>query len=698
MKMIVTWRLPLLAVLAALHPALSGAQDDVADEREIVSYAAEFFDRYQPNTALDMVRRLPGFIIDDGGDKRGFGAATGNVLINDRYPSAKQDSPSDILERISSNQVERIDIVRGQVRNIDLRGQAVVASVILLGDVPATGRWELAVRKNFNQSPVTVRSAASISDSWKSVEYIAGINYRRFNSAERGPEVIRDPDGLLLEARDRNAVLSGDEGELSFSAFSWVGKTAVAVNTQLGFEDRVEPLAETTSTIAPGPQSEDFFIDEDNQHEFEIGADAERRVSDTLLAKGIAVHQRREAGNTTSQRRFDDTETQSLFRIARSNVVQTETILRTELTWTPSVSRSININIEGARNTIDGTLAQTVDTGGGPVSVPVPGSNTRVEEDRVDALVYVTEYRGDMEFGYGLGAESSAISQSGDSQLRRRFNFLKPQLALVWSPSQSRQTRLRLAREVSQLDFGDFVSSTVFQDDDLALGNPDLRPESTWIAEWSEERRFGELGVLKGTLFYNHISDVEDLLPLSAEFEAPGNIGDGERFGIRVEATLPLQTLGLDGARIDIEGRWQHSSVADPVTGEERRLSGEQEISKPLRFDVENRYVLAVGFRQDIQARRFSWGGDIRMRDDRVSYRVNELIRYAEGNEINLFAEVSSRSGVRVRLEVANLLDFNQVRDRQIFIGERSLTPLDISEIRTATDGRRLILSVSGAF
>ena len=50
-------------------------------------------------------RRVPGFTLDDGGDKRGFGGAAGNVLINDRRPSTKQDSPSAILNRISAEQV-----------------------------------------------------------------------------------------------------------------------------------------------------------------------------------------------------------------------------------------------------------------------------------------------------------------------------------------------------------------------------------------------------------------------------------------------------------------------------------------------------------------------------------------------------------------------------------------------------------------
>jgi hypothetical protein len=43
------------------------------DEAQIVNYPASFFDRYQPNTALEIVTQIPGFIINDGDRARGFG-------------------------------------------------------------------------------------------------------------------------------------------------------------------------------------------------------------------------------------------------------------------------------------------------------------------------------------------------------------------------------------------------------------------------------------------------------------------------------------------------------------------------------------------------------------------------------------------------------------------------------------------------
>jgi len=701
---------PLISLIAALAACGSGgaraaepadlpestAEAEIPEE--IVSFKAEFFALYQPTSALDMLRQLPGFRLDDGDDKRGFGAAAGNVLINDRYPSAKQDKASSILERIPASQVERIDLLRGQVRGIDLRGQSVVASVILRADIPATTRWEANGRKNFNHSPMTFKGIISTSDTWNKLDYNAGLAYRRYRSQELGPEEIYDADGNLIEAHDEETFLRGQEVTVNLNLVTAVGNTLLGLNTQIGHDERSETLDAVTSTSAPGAQDEDFFIDDNEQREIEIGADAERSLAPDLLAKAILLYTRFEDDPATEQTRFDSTGTQTLFRRSTGNVVKTEAIARLEFDWARWADHAIKFDIETAQNVIDNELLQTVDTGTGPVEVPVPGANTRVEERRVDLLLNDTWFRDTVEIDYGLGAESSEISQSGDAVNKRSFFFLKPRFSVAYSPTTRRQTRLRLAREVSQLDFSDFVTATIFQDDDLVLGNPDLKPESTWIAELSEERRFGELGVIKVMLFYNWISDVEDLLPVTPVFDTPGNIGDGERWGVELETTIPVTLFGLTGARLDIQGRLQDSRVTDPVTGSDRVLSGNGDVSKPLPYRDENRYAMVVNFRQDMKAAQLAWGAEMRKRGNRYAYRVNEFVEYEDGYEANVFLETTRWLGMKIRLEGLNLLDFEQYRYRTIFTAERDLSPVEVVEIRDRTDGRRVLLTLSGSF
>ena len=685
-------------VAAAAQAGEGAGLADVGLNQDVVVYDAAFFERYRPNTALQMVRRIPGFIIDNGADKRGFGAAAGNILIDDRYPSAKQDTPSGILERIPADQVARIELIRGQVRGIDLRGQSVVASIILREDIPASGRWDLEARKIFGIDPVTVRGSASMSDTWRGIEYLAGANYRRFRSGEGGTDNIHAPEDELLWGRSRETFLRGDEGNFNAGFLGWLGKNLISINSQFAFEDRFEEITVRSKQLVAGDGSDDFFTDDDDATQIELGADVERTFGSSLLGKGILLYTRADENRISSQQTLGAQGDEMLFRVADSNVVQSESIARTELYWTPSARHAVNFNLEAAHNVIDGKLSQRVDTGSGPVVVPVPGANTRVKEDRFDALFNWTNYTGRFETGYGLGAEASTISQTGDAESERSFFFLKPQFYISYSPTGQRQTRFRLAREVAQLDFSDFVTSTVFQDDDVALGNPDLEPESTWIAELSEERRFGELGVVKLVLFYNDISDVQDLLPLSPEFEAPGNIGSGERWGLRLESTLPLDAIGVTNGRLDIEAVVQDSRVTDPVTGDDRILSSDNDDGKPLRLDLETRYAFALNFRQDFEDLRFAWGSEVRKRGERNEFRVNELVRYSEGYEFNLFFETTRWLGLKLRIEGVNLLNFEQDRDRTIYAGERALTAIEHIEHRNITDGRRVITTVSGSF
>lgn len=308
------------------------------------------------------------------------------------------------------------------------------------------------------------------------------------------------------------------------------------------------------------------------------------------------------------------------------------------------------------------------------------------------------------QFEYGLGGEISTIKQSGDAVQKRNFSFLKPQLAFIYAPNQGKQTRISFRREVSQLDFSDFVSSTIFEDDNLAFGNPNLRPETTWKLEVGYQRQFGQDGVVNLLAFHDWVEDVEDLLPLAPildpSAEAPGNIGDGRRWGVELESTLPLDSLGLKGAKLDINARWQESTVTDPVTGESRVFTSRRRTGRlfPLAFRVENQYAVTVDFRQDFEAAAIAWGWDVRTRGERPIFRVDELDIGDEGVEFNMFVETTRWLGLKVRLVAEDILDASETRDRTIYEGLRNLSPVDSRELRERFRGVRMALTVSGNF
>ena len=670
------------------------------DAAQPVQYPASFFERYQPNTALEMVVQIPGFRLDDGDSDRGFASTAGNILINDRRPSTKQDAPSAILARIPSSQVERIELLRGQVRNVDLQGQSIVANVILLDVDQAAVRWSGSYRYNVEFGS-TMAGGISVSDRWRDVEFNSGVELRDFSRGDFTPQSVLDGDGILIEDRFDVLNMDGLRGSANLNAAKRFGGTFVRLNTKLGGETRDGQRISERTPQGPGSlPTEERFPEEHERIDFEVGIDAERTLRTDLLGKAIFLYINQDENAVASQVSLDSSGAQLRERISDTDTQTTETIARVELVWTGSVGHTVQINLEAALNSLDNKLLQTEDLGAGPVIVDVPGANSRLEEIRWDMLLKDTWTLGHYQFEYGLGAEISTITQTGDAEQERDFSFLKPQLSFTYAPHQGKQTRINLRRTVSQLDFRDFVSSTIFEDDDLTLGNPDLSPEATWKLELEYERRFGQDSVVKLTAFHDWVSDVEDLLPLAPTLEAPGNIGDGRRWGVELESALPLERLGLKGAKIDINGRWQDSTVEDPVTGEDRVFTSRRRFGRlfPLDFRVENQYAITVDFRQDFEVARVAWGWDVRTRGERPIFRVDELDIGDDGTEFNVFIETTRWFDLKIHFVAGNILDAPETRDRTVYVAERDLSPVERQELRSRYRGFRVDLTVSGNF
>lgn len=672
-----------------------------AAEELVAEYSPVFFERFEPITALDMVQQVPGFRLDNGSSDRGFVAAVGNILINGVYPSAKQDSPSSILARIPAGQVTKIERIRGQVRDIDLHGQPVVVNVTLSGDFPAVVRWDLYVRHH-SEGPAKPGVDLSLSDRWRKIDYNAGAKIEREANGESGNDLVADANGVPLEAGSIVQESTGIDLTGTLNASALLGNALARLNSRVHYETR-NPLQtnDVRPLIAGGESRRELIGSETTIKQFEIGMDAVRNYGADMTGTAILLYSLEKLPRVATREIFDANDNRVSSTVSTTTSDSNVFIARMELDWHGIPGHHIQFDAEAAFESLDGTLVQSVDTGAGPVNVDVPGANTRVEEVRGDFLLKDSWSRGLLKLDYGIGAEVSTLTQTGDTAVERDFFFLKPEVVLTYALRDAQQTRFRAAREVSQLDFDDFITATVFEDDDLSLGNPDLRPDTTWVTELSHEWRLQYDGVLKLTAYHHWISDVLDLLPLTSDFESPGNIGDGRRWGIELESTLSLVPIGLAGAKLDLTVRLQDSVVVDPVTGEDRVLSAESggnAYRTLANFNKNIQYYYRLDYRQDLPASRIAWGWTVAERDERTLYRVDELDVNDEGYAINAFIETTRWKGLKLSLVGNNLLNFDQTRDRTIFAGERQLTPVDSFEYRERFNGRRFTLTISGSF
>lgn len=646
-----------------------------------VHYGPEFFARYAPITALDMVRNIPGFSIDNGGGARGFGGAPPNVLVDSERVSSKSESPSDLLGRIPASQVARIDLIRGQAGGLDLRGQSVIANVIRREGGRTTVAWNAAARVRPPSERPRPRGSASMSTERGPLKLTLGAEYGVFRSIDDARERVTGQDGDRFENRAEAERRDGEFFNVSMQARARLGRTSLGLNVLAdGFE--ADGGERSQRTPVGGRSFELFQGDADDRRGLEVGMDVERALTTNLGAKLIALYRRNDEENRGSLvlDGVDDSATQS-------ESLDEEQILRVEFDYAGIEGHLLEFAVEGALNTLDSDFSLArADAAGVLVAQPVPGARTTVEEERTDISLSDSIQRGPLSLDAVLAGEFSTLRQSGGFADERSFAFFKPALTLTLSPRDELQLRMRALREIGQLDFFDFVSTADLGDNELALGNPGLEPEATNTVDLTVEWRPGPVATVSVTAFHDRIEDVQDLLPLTGNLEVPGNIGDGTRSGVRTDLTLPLAKMGLRGARLDLSSRWQTSEVDDPLTARQRRLSGERAWSWDLSV------------RQDLTGLGLAWGATLDGQDGTTDFGLDELDDSRRRTDLDAFVELRAIDGVLLRLRAENLLRGGTERDRQVFATTRAEEVLAFREQRLRRPAREFSLEVSGTF
>ena len=184
---------------AAAQAAPQQAEQPPAAASNITSYKPDFFVQFRPNTAMDMVSRLPGFSFDGGSGERGFSGTGGNVLIDGQRPPSRSESLNSIIARIPAGGVERIDVVRGGADGIDMQGKAIVANIIRKKDAGVTGSigGTVSISDQGDVSPNTTLQLRNQADG----QLIEGsVSLIRSEGSNENTFERRDPAGTVLRA------------------------------------------------------------------------------------------------------------------------------------------------------------------------------------------------------------------------------------------------------------------------------------------------------------------------------------------------------------------------------------------------------------------------------------------------------------------------------------------------------------------
>ncbi len=673
----------LASILAVVLAAPVYAQETVQPAPEpsiqqgVISYVPSDFAYARPNTALDMIGRLPGFSFDGGDSVRGFAGAAGNVLIDGQRPTIKTDSLGDTLNRITIDQVERIDVIRGSVPGIDMQGQTVVANVIR--KKVDTFQQVFSVRSFlFSETGKTIPGwnyQATRRVGEHQFDLSAGRGIAMDDSVGSGWRTTVDAQTGSLDLFERSHT-EGD-GEVHSLRGSYKGPqfggtlslNGVVSTDKFKNEQRFLSAASDESFVSRsandrGEVSVNFLAD--------IGPDLE---SETLGLFKAAFGSLDATGLERDPAGVDPDSSQ-LFQI---DAEAGERIGRTILRYTMSPELSFEGGGEVTYNYREQQVSLAVD--GAPV--PLPASDVLVEETRGELFVQ-SAWRPSPQWTLegGVRVEQSTITQSGDTDKERSFTYPKPRVVGAWSPSEDDQLRLRIEREVGQLNFQDFASEVDLNTGQQDTGNSDLEPYKAWVYEAAYEKRFWEAAAAVLTLRHEDISDVVDLfarrIPIDTDndgvndstrlVEGPGNIGDGTNDLVRFNLTLPLANLGLKGGELKFETQWQSSEVTDPLTGDKRRFSGQ----RPEEINI--------NFRQDLPEQNLTFGVGW-FQGWRESYYQGASIEDLEIRDFfSSFIEWKPNAGFTLMAELNNLDPFSFNIARRVYPGGRDTDPLDFTE------------------
>jgi hypothetical protein len=629
----------------------------------VIPYPAAFFAEARPTTAFDMLQRLPGFTFD-GGDEgvRGFAGAGGNVLIDGERPSAKSVNLADLLRRVPASAVERIELIRGGAPGVDMRGQPLVANVVRSRAASATTAVTAGVRA-FGDGWV----APQLDVEWTrrtgdlALEGAAHATWETDPESGRGEQTLRAGSGALLATGPLHHRERGYTLQANGSAELNRGANVFRLNG--GAEREFEGTGETVVAVGPSGAPVDGAVLSERRlsRRREVGGDWARDLGEGLSARLLGLH--------TDHRQTSLQRSEAGGRIETADQLEhsRESILRATATAEFSTAFTLEAGAEGALNVLD--VRNAITAAGAPVAIP--NAVARVEERRGEAFatgLWRPSTRLSLEAS--ARAELSRISQESDTDLTRSFFFPKPRLVLSYTPGADSQFRLRVEREVGQLDFGDFAASAELGAGTVNAGAVDLEPERSWVFEVAAERRFWDDGAVVLTYTHAEVQQVVDLIPVQGRFDAPGNIGDGRRDQLKLTATLPLDRLGLSGAQVTTELVRRWSRVTDPVTGRSRRISNERPVEGAIRFS------------HDVDSLRSTWGIDADLAYSRTEYRIDEVRRLAYETFWTAYWDWKPRAGLSVRAEVQNLTARDFKRRRSLYDGSRALGRLGLVEDR----------------
>ena len=709
----------LLTLTTLLLSQLSSAfaQDNVGDDSTII-YSADYFVQWAPVTALDMINRIPGMNIESSAGSPGSNASRGGrglgsggggtvILINGKRTAGKNNNTQGQLVRINANQVQRIEIIRGTGGELDVRGSTQIANIVMSAQ-QSSSSISYDINADYYSDKQTepggsLSYSAQTGDLNVLVNASAEPQYEHRESFERSVLGDFSLNDTVTEERIRDQTTYTLSTNLDYR-FS--EQTSARFNALYAENDNPTTIERLTVNLQNTPNTLASQREElpGKLSNWEIGGDFEHRFNSGSRLKTLLIANENDTANTRERYDVfgDGTESINLF-LDSSNTIQ-ERILRASYTMDLIENHNLEFGAESAQTILNSELrlGLPLSTGtpseefGGLVPSTVQNANTRVEEIRYEPfLIHNWRINSRMSLETALVYEFSEIEQSGDSSNKRDFSFFKPKIDYRFDITPQLQLRILVEKIVRQINFVDFVAVTDSEDDDsnTLAGNTDLRPDFWWNYNLLAEYRLpNDIGVVSANIYQHNHKDFKQRIDASTSAtklaSAVGNIGSGTMNIMDLKGSVRLSTFGMPNVLVTSLVSIRDSEVFDPFLEEERS------------FNNYHRGQFDIGFRHDIPAWKMNYGlkWNNRFDGDFKRWDIDDIESDTQKPFVTAFLEVTAFSNTILRLDIDNLSDSPQCRERERYLGHVRDQILEELEKRCSNTGRIISFKVSGNF
>ncbi len=665
----------------------------------VLEYDAEFFQRFEPLTAGDALRRVPSvtFLSDvlesDGPRFRGLAPSYAQLLINgERVPGGENDR-SFFLDRIPAELIERVEIIRASsarrtgdavagALNIVLRdgydidggyvrggglyfddGEFKPSLGVVYGGELAGGRLILSGNLQGRYNP-KVKKSRRFGDG---PENNSNFLTEEFDNREDQDDIRDGTDysfngryskefgnGAEFEIGGFATITDRQEDERSFEYDDPIAVTGpISAGGNLLTDNEQKQEIDQTNFVIDGAWRQPLF-----GGEFEFRASVatfeEDRIDneDEIDFEDAEIGQERELTDIT-----DDEltiELAELWELSDTLTFETGLYWQDKERDTSILAGDQDVAFAGAWNQfVDRpfTLRTSI-----PDVEAIDAGLSNIEETRLDVYAVLNGQLDRLAWEAGVRFETTdtTITDVGSAQSSDNdYDFFLPSFGVKYDVTDVDRLTAAVARTVRRPGF-DFITPVVLEgeieDDDLA-GNPALEPENAYGIDVGYERRIGARGVFGVNVFFRGVNDLIEIVNTGEEgSEGPGsrvfqprNVGSGSVYGVELDISTPLDFLGLDNTGFFASYSWLDSKVDD--------FGGDR------TFNDQSDFVYNVGFIHSLPSANAAFGLTYRQQGDAFNRVVAEEVITEYDADLEVFIEKSFGENMTVRLVGQNLLN-----------------------------------------